>query len=961
MALSRARWTVLLTVAACSLPSRDNPHDPAVSPVASLYAVDAGDQGPCLSAQALGSSLSSFAPTLTIARTRCMALVARDSRDPQGDALEFRFRRLETDQAIDLEGGDWSLADLFVLSSAALLALPQEQILTFEVAARDPAGSTEVATTQVSISNAPPVAIGDPPRTVPVGGHAWSPGASYTITFDASPSYDPDRTELAEYCWKFPASATNDACSSTDWICRETPDDPCFTRTIAADDRHRVVAHLRVGDGLATSSVEQATVAVTDPNLWGENWSLTINGETVGQPTRYDAQLRKPDIPGAVPGINVAAEYRGAGGPPRVAVLYREEFGATNLRLSDGWPVLTFDDGIVVQPTLGTGKVGIVVDAVRQRIWTGALGTYPSPTYQAFAFTGSALELVASGTYGSPGYYVEGRLLSAVDGEGNAWFAPFGEQMVVLDAPVTGSPGEPFTFVPGIPYSLPDRVVTGLASRPGSGEVWSVYSSSPFTGIESDATLVRHTGIGPADAIPFPLGDTHALGLAWVDSDRLWLSLGDRGLVLVNATCLASGGCDLDQAIEVEIPDAVDAVHLVADPWSGTCWAAGLWEEDGLRAEIDGTLVAFSGFEFEVQFVDPDGALWFYADDRLVRASMPDSSRVLARVPLTPVHAVSVDADTGGVWIPTRGPSTLNRVAEDGRVVVSMPVERMGNALGPLSLFQRSPGGTDGWALALDPYGGTHKGIYHVDLSDPDGSTTTLHSFLGSFAVDGFFSPSAPLPQSTPFLWSATQTASTPPVVRAFTRTGPVGSGFALPSNIAAAAVSHRTNRLFIAARNGNTLEIRPTAVPAPAYSSPIVATFNLGTELALATVATSDDGSGGDLFWVVLTDNVGGSPPCSVHNFTSNVRVYRDDGTVFGYYQGEPGEITSIVPRGPDTYWITARRCVADGEFATLTVDLRQYEIRLGSPVRTGEAVGIGSDHLVSPESSPHFPIYPN
>ena len=148
----------LLAAACLAPPERTNPFDPAIAPQAQLVVVDRSvivrDPGATcsLTLQTDPDETASWVGVVGASRGRCLALDARGSTDPQLDVLTFEFRYPDGSEVPQSAPG------IALLDTVVLTTLPVDEPLTFEVTARDPGGSTSVATRDVILTNAAPQA-----------------------------------------------------------------------------------------------------------------------------------------------------------------------------------------------------------------------------------------------------------------------------------------------------------------------------------------------------------------------------------------------------------------------------------------------------------------------------------------------------------------------------------------------------------------------------------------------------------------------------------------------------------------------------------------------------------------------------------------------------------------------------------------------------------------------------------
>lgn len=198
-------FALSLSLAGCTLPSRDNNHDPANAPIARLSIVDHTnvETGACETSFGAPGAYPSVGGAT---RQRCIALDASLTTDPQGtDLSKLTFRFGTTSSAgfaaftpadgITSAGPSGSVA---VLGEEYRSALVPHSAVRFAVEVRDPKGAVGRAEATLLVLNAPPVVRNATRITLPIGGFPWDAGVAVPVAFHAEAS-DPDGDEV-EYC-----------------------------------------------------------------------------------------------------------------------------------------------------------------------------------------------------------------------------------------------------------------------------------------------------------------------------------------------------------------------------------------------------------------------------------------------------------------------------------------------------------------------------------------------------------------------------------------------------------------------------------------------------------------------------------------------------------------------------------------------------------------------------------------
>lgn len=912
-----------LSVSAC-IPERDNPLDPAGAPDAVLRFTDGGVgtiDSPC-------EIVNELVTLLEAPRDRCLVLLARGTTDPQdgveGLTYDFRF------EGVSLTKGT---ADHYVLDRAAVLALPPNVPLTYEVVVTDRDGNYNVTEAQVLLRNQAPTPPRVAPRTLPHGGYPWAPGEPIPVSFGTETAADPDGSDTVQYCWTFPSASE---------ICSTDPNDPAFTVSIEVDTPGRFVAELRVRDAFDTSEPRVAVVNIAEPNAW-------ILGATGAY--RVDTSLAVTTVPGAdgfatvsrVPGDGVSGE--------RVAVLY--DAGAEErLTLFDAQDVSVA--GMDLNVIADAGQVGVAADPGGTWLWTLATQG-DSATLRRWDIGGLDLTPQAPIVVDMPSEGVGYVPVVEVDGAGRIWASRRHGNVYVFDG-VSSTAVEVFLDDSG-------RRTHSIERRPGTNEVWfirtvpldvsSVASATLHRVVEEDGQLVESV---------FQLGTPAAVDMAWYGSDRLWIGLANS-VVLVDVDALVNappGDDQLALATIVTLPELPAPLRVLADPVTGDVWAFALGYT--AHGRITGTVhVSESAMNVLPDFIGEDGRLWSMADSAtgLIRYRLPPVGAPV-RVPQPGVFSGASDWN-GGLWFARTDlvttPVALAHVTEDGIVdaleeeaidengeIVSMPW---------FGVLRTSPGDTShAYGIRVDPNAfPTFAGIVRIDLDDPD-STPTLTEIVDPASSSAFvypiLEPSAPLPASTPFLWTAADLGSSladvgqlDPVTGAFT------SRLTANEPDLSLARSLHSNGACVGFRldSATTDTIRARWISAAGSVTTlqdIVVSDGGGglIDSSIATVATSRDPAGvaNDLCWIAW--NEPGTGTCTPG--AAQIRGYLPAGgaAVASYTLTPAGRILSMKPLDRDRLWLLVERCEPGGsdgvaylEFVSRSSGIlgARYRLRVG------------------------------
>lgn len=880
---SRVSCALALIVAgaACAVPSRDNPRDSANAPSARIVVVEIPATAECTEA-----SEAQAVEVIHASRGACLALDATSSDDPQGDALvDFDFIARQGTAATMSLGSN--ATGFFVLSDELRRELLDPGSVAFGVEVKDRSGAYGDAETLFTLENSAPVAVTDPPRLldrdVP-----WSSESCHPVTFDATSTLDPDGDPPAQlhYTWTFSAEPLDDCANGA------PPDAATVTRLVKFDIDQRLLVTLSVGDGDAQSEPATTYVDVRVANPWFES---PYDANTF---IRLDSSFEYLDGTGTGRAdVNVAAVS-----PDLLAIAWESTNGgaaflgmispADPATLLYG-PVPAPDDAFVYGNPAGTAS----------SVWTfDYIGTGTLRRYDLSGAVGAEI------TYVPPPEASLGDIpLVVVDPTGNAWMSSVGATSLVRVDAVTGAGVELL--------SDPARVITGLAARPGTNEVWALEGSNPDAGDGAASTLVR---FGPASELaryPLELGGFRA-GAGWLDSNRLWIGI-PGGVQLLDATRLPDG---IDAAIIREVALDADPGVLYVDPATKTCWATAF---NGLDTtyEIseDGFVIPHVDKGF-VNWQERNGRLWILAGNSyrgysLTRTAISASAFLAAEGP------PRRDSATGGFWVESSSSGSIRHYDMRGSIIESVDTARDG-ASGPLIGFPAteaiwtSPDGE--WIWALTP----GNELYRFDLSARPPIRSLVLADASAMVESG--SPDEPIllvadpGAAVPFAWVANATsvatidADGTETTRLQILPAELGGVGSFPRFIARTPA---TNRACVASSNGATpLHLRmiaPDAVPATPPLLDVTLAVPAGFNV-LGVAATHDDVEG-DRCWLFY-----GEPAPSVHDCTTptpsgelRVAVYQPGSTVpvatftDSLYGGK--EFEAVTSRD---VWYVSRRC---------------------------------------------------
>ena len=889
--MRRALLPVVIAVLLGSgcIPERGNPGDPVNRPQPRLVIVDHVDGGMCSTDFADGRDWPAVGASR---RSACLALDARGTTDPQEDrdALQFTFG------TIDSAGGFTPLpAGAIDVPARAVATLRESfrgtfsngEVVRFAVRVKDGAGGTAIAEASLVFVNQQPIARVAPRRVLPAGGYPWVPGEDFVLTFDPSRSSDPDG-DLLEYCWTFP---------DTGMVCSTSAAAASFTRGIACEPAgvFRPTLIVRDGDLESAPVVADVQLRSVDPVV-AASWFFAASTHM-----RLDGRSLEITLAGndgtvqAVPifrteadGGSVMITLTQVSGSPQA-----REVSAASLDGTAGAPVRVAESTFKVD-----GRIAIAPGERRVHvIATDASGL----RYQALDLPNQSLDLaqaIAPISIVTPDFGAAQRAMG-VDTLGAVWF---GDQDGLARIPPGGGPAQ----------RIESRVQRQVATRPGSsGELWS---------LTSDGALEIRDPAAPA-AAPLPLDTTLTPDATFsptffdfADAETVWVAFAGDGIRLLDiATLLVSGA---SAATITRYPTVVQPESEFVDAVTGELFV-NLADEEGLLQLL--SLVPSGGVEAHhysleglyteyALAVDASGAVWFagLGGEYDVRTGRHPDRISDPRPQLGNSWGAMHDGE-GGVWVATYvGPTlTLTHHASDGSILETLQGvddDVLGRIPFPSDVemgpIRGSPDGRHLWTSG-DKLSAATAAIHRIDLAS--GARTTVLS--GGEAQDRrlakVFEPSAPLPASTPFVWTIDyydRRASAVALDGTIAEKGTVIPG-GLGGNLIA-SMSHATNDLCILHEDSGVFRTR-RITPAGSESDLGGTTQFLAPNQYFRSVSASASAC-----WSSVSENTN---PLDFGPFDVRIHGWVSPNTVVHRWAGSlPGPLTSIVPESDERVHIT-------------------------------------------------------
>ena len=740
--------------AACAVPGRDNPNDPQNRPAPALQIVDDTSGSSCSTDFSPGATW----PTEGIAdRGHCVALDARATTDPSGqapDTLQYEFSLVATNgtlvslvgaPGVQLVGAPKWVA---VLGSAYRLSLPLRRPLEFAVTVTNRKKGTAVASSSIVLTNDQPIAHADPPRTLPVGGYAWAPGASFTVAFHADGSYDPSGDPL-HYCWTFPWISTTPVCSAD-------ASDPAFRVAVPSAARHRYVATLVVDDGdpQRVSAPAFASVDVREPSLLlaetpASGGASPYLGATI-RVERMDAGVvgfgaTPNDIPR---GLALVDRPASLGGPVIAAVAEvldtGDLFSLSSATLAD--PATPGAASFVLSN--GTYPPHVVADPDGSHVHLLVEGYQGNPSFPNIPRVPPVLHTFVVGSGALPDFAEDGNVspavvptaltfnpgLLAADFAGNTWIAapPTDPIQCPGPCPATAAVVAAGSPVAALVVSDGGSSFTAIAPRPGaSDETWLVRTAGAAGVTSKLGSFLRFCGTSACTSgaeIPYEqsAGDRFPSAMTWISPDRFWLEMPGEGLLLVDADALVLGAT-LDDAVVRIVPDRAFAGRILYDAPLDRAIVQGRDPATNapsiFRIEADGEIhgdplppntVGPTQEPLRADLVDGNGEYWVTAPQfggsqnfagHFARQATVAEDATFGPVVVGANTYPFLDGASGGLWAPqllADQQGALARISQDGTVLADYhaAIDTAG-ALVPLPMIGEraalSPDGRNLW------------------------------------------------------------------------------------------------------------------------------------------------------------------------------------------------------------------------------------------------------------------------
>jgi len=707
---------LVVPLAGCLLPERNNAHDPKNAPHAELQIL-------AVAPDALGCPdlPSSFEVGHSFPRSWCIYL---DARLSEGGSIGYSISAPDGELVATLGTG----ADFLLIPQATLFSLEVGEAYAVSVTAKNGGGGTAVAVEALVVENERPLALTGPSLVLPEGGFPWTPGVSFTVTFRDGGSRDPESDPMT-WCWDF--SGPGEAAGGSGEICSSDPDDAQFTRTVPVTGG-RTVGRLRTNDGAAESLPDVLEVLVGDRALWA-------SGTSAGPPTYLDAERRAMRLSTAgVRSVRWGAPLDG-GAERRVAVLERRTAA------DEEWLVVMSAVNGEIRGEVLVGEAfsggSLAADSAGSRIWTMRLD---SSTDQWLVDAFDVIEGVDSTVSFAPA--LPGTAPVPVTGEGSddvigtLWFVP-----PFLDTVARISPDGTTDIL-----TFPGRRVGTASPRPGTSETWVTNSPDFVNGATGETLLETYQGVAAAPSRTWELPGQFAHSIRWISSDHFWMGESTLGVLLVDAALL-DAGFTFEESILVRASDYVSSIYIATDFATGTALALDVFGSTLHRIAVDGTVDDLSGGVFPL-FYDANGALWqFDGNGNLVRSRDSTATGEIRRLSVFSNAQPSVDLLTGGLWTYSQFPSAFLNVAPDGRILRTIEAVDADGILGAPQSVRQLRTAFDGTWGVVRTYG-TNE-LSWLDLSVDPPALTSIPDPASGFLLAA--RPSSPV-NATRFIWTLT-------------------------------------------------------------------------------------------------------------------------------------------------------------------------------------------------------------
>lgn len=736
----------------CLTPVRDNDLDPANRPQVSLVVVDhEDDSGACSTNFADGVDWISVGTTR---RSACLALDARATTDPQGDApdsLDYVFGLLDTAGAfhafssLDIARPRDSVA---ILDSSFLRTFSQG-IVNFAVRATDDTGATGEGRATILFVNSRPVAHPGRPRILPIGGHPWAPGVDFSVTFDPAASSDEEH-DLLRYCWTFPDDPGPAVCSTN-------AADPAFTRTVECSEYSRYLAKLVVDDGDLESLPVIASAQVGEPDLFvSPSWYIGATEFVRVEPRRLEVTLGSGgggEQAEAVPRAAAAMAVISATELPGPTTQFH--LSVVDLDGTSGASVLIAEQAGFGKPI---ARFAIEPDGARIHVLSRDPGS--GYRHRLFDLAPDSLELVPAqpplaitAEFGHP------QTGLVADEAGALWFSDVDG---LIRIPPQGA----------APQRMDTELLAALVRRPApSTEIWTLSNYEGIvarldTANPSSPALVVDSTLPGLGGLSYP-----ASSIGFSDTDTIWMVFQGDALRLLDIEQLLAGA-GVESATITKYPLPAQAFLTFVDPQTGTAYLEAPNEDNGLAELLavspsgaserqDYGLEGTTYPEFP-QAIDASGRIWFQQNGGAVDYELGRySNGVSGSRMLLGNSWASIPDGEGGLWaaLYVGAIPTLVHHGADGTLLgaiqtiddsvqgeIPLPAD---TEMGPL---RGSPDGEYFWTSG--PSEPADAVFHRIDLSTGERVEVLAGVEAADRFTSGIFEPSAPIPGTTPFLWT---------------------------------------------------------------------------------------------------------------------------------------------------------------------------------------------------------------
>lgn len=662
--------TLALAAAACALPERDNPSDPAVRPSVVLT-VSNGVFRRTSPTEGVCEPADSAVPVFS--RGRCLHLSAAGSSDPRGETLRFAFdARYEG-------AGDHTFDTPALLTTSATFApmalgTDGERAVAgprqVRVRAENESGIRADAVAVVDLFNEAPAAVSPGSSVVPFYGPTWEPAPTMTVRLTGT-GEDPDLDPL-RYCWALRESTVG--ITPSDVTCS---DEPSLVATVETGTAGQAIFDFWVEDGEHASVEVPAIIRLDELPSWAVTSSRVSRLDLDRDLFVVDSSLR--GIPAVVPAANPAdSRIYYLVGPAQVASA--ELDGDAPLGPVEVTPYNEFHR-IVVAPDSGVGwMLG----------WDSS-----NETFEVAAFDLTTLQAIGDRDLDWTGYDLYyGRSFAHLAPDGTLWTAAAAGRAIFQIDPGQGlTPTYEHFFGDGFP------AIGGLAIRDvgaGDYEVWLSMNTSELSPEPVGAPEIRvipvidgvpgqpETACFDSDPLEFCATSApgYASELVFLDERHAWSIMTDVG----GDTRFAYFEVDATgrRLIERSASPGRRAIDAFADPGSGALTAVLADGSAVVRAGLDGQITELLAGDDRITsllrledgrqwaLLDPDPGTPFEAASPylLVRGDGGLRAPVLMDAPKPDGSARgAIDYASGDLWTGSSVPRAVVRLGGSGRIV----------------------------------------------------------------------------------------------------------------------------------------------------------------------------------------------------------------------------------------------------------------------------------------------------